>query len=148
MLDRSNLNELQTEKLNLAAKMLKQTAHLFNENKSLLPLWGAGIITHGIPKIKACEIGITEEAEKEIKENRTKDHLFRVTQTANVIINEINNNDITVEEIEDLLLQRSSLMITTRNENNTILKEALKKCTNKDDWTELYKLAKIKYRLY
>ena len=148
MINKDNLNSLQKEKLNLSAKMLKETASLFSGNTSLLPLWGGGIITHGIPKIEACVIGITEEAEKVEKSLRTKDHLYRVTETAKFIINEIKRKSLTIEEIEDLLLERSLLMITTRSENNTTLKEALKKCINKDDWKELYKKAKVQYRLY
>ena len=149
MITENDLNELQKIKLNLAANMLKQTAHLFKGNKSLLPLWGGGIITHGIPKIKACVIGITKKAKKAKKTDTTNDHLYRVTETAKFVINEIQTNkNLTVEEIENLLLERSALMTTTRTENNSILKDALKHCKNKDDWKELYKKADIEYELF
>ena len=128
--------------------MLKETAYLFKGNTSFLPLWGAGIITHGIPKIKRCVIGITEKAKIAEKKDQTKDHLYRVTETARYIINEINTQNIDIDKVEKLLLERSALMITTRSENNHELKQSLSKCTNKDDWIELYKIAKIKYTLY
>ena len=149
MITKNDLNELQKLKLNLAANMLKETAHLFNGDKSLLPLWGGGIITHGIPKIKACVIGITKNAKNATKTDLTNDHLYRVTETAKFVINKIQaNKSLTVEEIENLLLERSALMTTTRTENNSILKDALKKCENKDNWKELYEKAGIEYELY
>jgi len=47
-----------------------------------------------------------------------------------------------------VLLERSALMKTTRVENNKKLKEALKLCTNRDSWEELYSLAGNEYELY
>jgi hypothetical protein len=149
MITKNELSKLQYEKLNLAAHILKNTAKLFNGNTALLSLWGGGVITHGIPKVKKCIIGITEAAKKEKdKKKVTKDHLFRVTETAKFLINAINHNNIEIEEIENILLKRSALMITTRNENNKNLKDALDQCKNKDNWKELYKIAGIKYELY
>ena len=148
MITKKDLNKLQLEKLNLAANILKRTADLFNGNGSLLPLWAAGVITHGVPKIKKCEIGITMDAKNASKELRTKDHLYRVTETAKFVISEITRSNLSVEDIEILLLKRSALMITTRTENNNKLKKALNQCENKDNWEELYRIAEIKYELY
>jgi len=149
MISKKELNTLQTTKLNLAANMLYRTADLYDGNsKSLLPLWGGGIVSHGVPKIKKCIIGITEAAELAPVNKRTNDHLFRVTETVSHIIQRIKNDNLSIAEIEDILLQRSALMTTTREENNKILKDALRHCENKDCWQELYKYAGIKYRLY
>lgn len=149
MITKNELTKLQHEKLTLAAKILKNTAELYNGNKSLLSLWGGGVITHGIPKNNKCIIGITEAAKKESNEmNITKDHLFRVTETARYVIDAIKKNKLKINEIEDLLLERSALMKTTKTENNQILRKALDLCENKDDWRELYHIAGIKYELY
>lgn len=88
-ISKKDLNKLQAEKLRVAAEMLKETAHLYDGNKSLLPLWGAGVITHGIPKMKKCVIGITKNAKAANKKNLTHDHLYRVTETARVILEKI-----------------------------------------------------------
>lgn len=149
MITKQELNELQCEKLNLAAYILKNTAKLFNGNRSLLSLWGGGVITHGVPKISKCIIGITEAAKNESNDNNiTRDHLYRVTETAKHVIYAIKENNLDIDEIENALLTRSALMITTRTENNKKLKDALKQCENKDNWQELYKIAGIKYELY
>lgn len=145
---KDDLNTLQQEKLNIAANILKNTAYLYTGNKSLLPLWGAGVITHGIPKINKCVIGITKNAKKAENKDRTKDHLYRVTETAKFVINKIEKEDLTIEDIEKILLQRSALMITTRTENNKILKEALIYCKDKDSWEELYDKAGVEYEIY
>ena len=50
-------------------RRMKNTAELYKGNKSLLPLWGGGVITHGVPKVKKCIIGITEAAKKEDNKN-------------------------------------------------------------------------------
>ena len=148
MIAKSELNELQQKKLTLAASILHSTASLFDGTKSLLPLWGAGVITHGVPKISKCVIGITENAKLSKKEDTTKDHLYRVTETARFILNKIQKDNLDINTIENLLLERSALMITTRSENNKTLKEALERCENKDSWEELYQEANIKYELY
>jgi len=148
MITKKDLNELQKKKLSLAASILYRSASLFDGTRSLLPLWGGGVITHGIPKFKKCEIGITEAAKIADKEDRTKDHLYRVTETAKYVIDKINESDLNISDIENLLLARSALMITTRTENNKKLKDALKLCKNKDSWQELYEKAEIKYELY
>jgi hypothetical protein len=67
---------------------------------------------------------------------------------AKFILNKINIENPTVEEVESMLLLRSAQMTTTRKENNTILKDALKQCENKDSWQELYEKAGIVYELY
>jgi len=148
MITKNDLNELQQQKLTLAASILYSTASLFDGTKSVLPLWGAGVITHGVPKIKKCVIGITENAKSSKKEDTTKDHLYRVTETAKFILNKINKDNLDIQTIENILLERSALMITTRSENNKILKDALERCQNKDSWKELYEEANIKYELY
>lgn len=149
MISKNELNKFQVTKLNLAANMLFRTADLYDgKSKNLLPLWGGGIVSHGVPKIKKCVIGITEAAESAPLNQRTNDHLFRVTETVSYIIKKIKSENLSVAEIEDILLQRSSLMTTTREENNTILKKALNNCVNKDCWKELYEIAGIKYRLF
>jgi hypothetical protein len=148
MITKKDLNDLQRKKLAVAAGILYRTAALFDGTQSLLPLWGGGVITHGIPKFKKCVIGITEDAKRAEKKDQTNDHLYRVTETAKFIINKIKEDSLGVNEIENILLERSALMITTRTENNKKLKDALKKCENKDSWEELYKNAGIKYELY
>lgn len=140
------LTPMQRKKLRVAAEILKHTAVIYDGTKCLRPLWGAGVITHGQPKIQDCIIGITEEAEKSVGEKLAQDHLFRVTETVEYILSRASN--LSVEEIERILLDRSIKMITTRNQNNSVLRNALKKCPNKDDWQELYRVAGIKYRLY
>jgi len=144
MITEEDLNYLQKQKLNVAANILHKTASLFDGEQSLLPLWGGGVITHGIPKIKKCVIGITKDAEKAIndgnKKDTTNDHLYRVTETAKFIILKIKTDDLNVTQIKKLLLERSALMTTTRSENNKKLKDALKQCKNKDSWEELYEL--------
>jgi len=148
MVTKDDLNELQQKKLTIAASILHRTAHLFDGTQSLLPLWGGGVITHGIPKFKKCVIGITEAAKIARREDTTKDHLYRVTETAKFVISKIREDDLDVNAIEKILLQRSALMTTTRTENNNKLKDALKHCEDKDSWEELYEKAGIKYELY
>ena len=148
MITKSDLNELQRKKLNIAAGILHKSASLFDGDRSLLPLWGGGVITHGIPKINKCIIGITYDAEASHVSERTKDHLYRVTETAKYVIDKINADNLTLDEVESILLDRSALMTTTRTENNKKLKAALKLCENKDSWQELYAKAGIKYKLY
>ena len=148
MITKNDLNELQQKKLTVAAGILHRTACLFDGTQSLLPLWGGGVISHGIPKFKKCVIGITEDAKRAEKKDTTNDHLYRVTETAKFIINKIIEEDLDVGKIENILLERSALMTTTRTENNQKLKDALKQCENKDSWEELYKKAGIKYELY
>jgi hypothetical protein len=149
---RQSLNPLQVLKLVTAAKMLKQTAGIFAEltnnpsKSSLLPLWAAGVISHGQPKSKFFEIGITDEAQKVSAQERTRDHLFRVTATAEYILSRA--SDLAPEDIENVLLERSLLMATTRKENNYVLKEALARCDNKDDWRELYQKAGVTFLLH
>ena len=148
MVTKESLSDLQRKKLTLAANILHKTASLFDGTQSVLPLWGGGVITHGIPKINKCIIGITCDAKSAEKKDTTKDHLYRVTETAKFIINKIKKDNVNATEIESILLERSALMITTRTENNKKLKDALKQCENKDSWEELYEKAGIKYVLY
>lgn len=148
MIVKEDLNELQRKKLALAAGILHRSASLFDGTQSTLPLWGGGVITHGIPKVRKCVIGITEDAKKSQKKDTTNDHLYRVTETARYVLNRINGENLGVDEIESILLQRSALMTTTRAENNRILKDALKQCEDKDSWQELYEKAGIRYELY
>lgn len=149
---RQSLNSLQVLKLATAAKMLKQTAGIFAElnnnpsKSSLLPLWAAGVISHGQPKSKFFEIGITDEALKVSAQERTRDHLFRVTATAEYIL--LRASDWATEDIENVLLERSLFMVTTRRQNNSILKDALALCENKDDWRELYQKADVTFQLH
>lgn len=142
---RKHLSTKQTKKLNLAARMLKATANLWDGDKSMLPHWAAGIITHGQPKGRYFEIGTTKAAKGAPTQNIARDHLFRVTATAEYILSRA--GALTVQEIENILLQRSLTMITTRSQNNRDLKRAIKNCSNKDDWQELYRTAKIEYTL-
>lgn len=145
---RKLLSEKQKVKLHLAAQMLKATAGLYDSRKSnLLPLWGGGIITHGQPQNKNFVIGISKRAEKADKKERTKDHLFRVTETAKVILSRLQKEKLSVEQIEDILLDRSMYMIVTRSENSNDLKKA-KDPSNEDDWKALYKKAGVEYTLY
>lgn len=145
---RNLLTEKQKEKLRLAAKMLKVSAKLYDESKSyLLPLWGGGIITHGQPQNKDFVIGISKRAAKVDKKERTKDHLYRVTETAKVILSRLKKEDLSVEEIENILLKRSMYMIVTRSENSNDLKKA-KDSSNEDDWEALYRKAGVEYTLY
>ena len=149
---RQSLNEMQLLKLSTAAKILKNTASIFAElsmhpsKSSLLPLWAAGVITHGQPNTRFFEVGITQAALDATPRDRTKDHLFRVTATAELILSKA--TDLSEAEIEDLLLARSLKMVTTRQENHSTLKKALKSCLNKDDWQELYMRAGVKYQLH
>lgn len=149
---RQSLKPLQALKLATAANMLKQTVGIFTEltnnpsKSSLLPLWAAGVISHGQPKSGFFRIGITEAAQKDPTKKRTDDHLFRVTATAEYILS--NASAWTLEKIEDVLLERSLLMVTTREENNSTLKRALALCDNKDDWRELYQKAGVTFQLY
>ncbi len=101
-----------------------------------------------MPKVKKCIIGITKDAKVANRRDRTNDHLYRVTETARYILNRINEEGLGVEAIEAMLLQRSALMTTTRTENNKKLKDALKLCSNKDSWEELYMKAGIEYELF
>lgn len=148
VISKRDLNDLQKKKLNVAAGILHKSASLFDGNRSLLPLWGGGVITHGMPKTSRCVIGITNDAENSDKKDRAKDHLYRVTETAKYVIEKINGSNLSIDEIENMLLERSALMITTRTENNKKLKGALELCDNKDSWQELYEKAGIKYTLY
>jgi len=148
MVTKEDLNELQKKKIKLAAGILQRSATLFDGTQSILSLWGGGVITHGIPKVRKCVIGITEDAKSAQKKDTTNDHLYRVTETARYILNRIKNEDLGVNEIESILLQRSALMTTTRTENNKKLKDALKLCEDKDSWEELYMKAGIKYEIY
>lgn len=143
-----DLNELQRKKLRLAANILRASAEFYDGSQSTLPLWGGGVITHGIPKITKCVIGITKDAKVAAKKDTTNDHLYRVTETARYVLNRIRSEKLSVEEIESILLQRSALMTTTRTENNSKLKEAVKHCSDKDSWEELYMRAGIEYELY
>ena len=148
-ISKNDLSDLQLQKLNLAAKILKETSHLFDGiSNNILSLWGGGVITHGIPKIKKCIIGITENARSVEKSETTKDHLYRVTETARYLLNKINQENIGINKIETILLERSAQMITTKYENRKILRDALKKCKNKDSCQELYEIAGIRYHLY
>ena len=145
---REALNDLQREKLHVAANILKNTAGLYRGNKSHLPLWAAGVVTHGQPKSRLFEIGATHEARKLRKTDKhltTLDHLHRVTATAEYVLTRA--SALTVTEIEDILLQRAITMRTTRTENNHHLKVALEKCTDNDDWQELYNVAGVTYEL-
>lgn len=145
---RKLLTDKQKEKLRLAAQMLKATAKLYDKNKpNLLPLWGGGIITHGQPQNKDFIIGISKRAAKADKKETTKDHLYRVTETAKVILTRLQKENLSVEEIENILLERSMYMIVTRSENSVDLKNA-KDPSNEDDWKALYKKAGIEYTLY
>ncbi len=148
MITKDDLNELQLKKLTLAAGILHRSAVLFDGAQNTLPLWGGGVITHGMPKFKKCVIGITKDAKQSQKKDTTNDHLYRVTETAKFILNKINNEKLGMNEIENILLQRSALMTTTRTENNKTLKDALKLCKDRDSWQELYKKAGIEYELY
>jgi hypothetical protein len=141
------LNELQKEKLWLASQIFKKTATLYPQggNPSLLPLWAAGVVTHGQPNTKHYEIGTTLPAKTVEKKATTRDHLYRVTATAEFILKQA--NELSVEDIGDILLIRSIKMRTTRSENNNQLKNALTLCRNTDDWQELYGVAEIKYEL-
>ena len=145
---RKLLTDKQKEKLRLAAQMLKATAKLFDESKPyLLPLWGGGIITHGQPQNKVFTIGISKRAANAEKNERTKDHLCRVTETAKVILSRLQKENLSVEQIEDILLDRSIYMFVTRSENSNDLKKA-RDPSNEDDWKALYKKAGIEYTLY
>ena len=140
------LDVKQRRKLRVAAEILKRTADIYDGTKYLLPHWAAGVITYGQPKIQECVIGITEEAEKSAGKELAQDHLYRVTETAEYIL--ARANGLSIKEIEEILLNRSIKMITTRSQNNGVLRKAIKKCQNKDDWQELYRVAGVRYRLY
>jgi len=143
---KASLTPLQRQKLHVAAQILKETAHLYSSTPSLLPLWAAGVVTHGQPKSKKYEIGTTIKAKTAKKKDTTADHLHRVTATAEFILTHA--HQLTTVEIEDILLTRSITMRTTRSENNRHLRQALRRCPNKDDWQELYRVADIQYELY
>lgn len=110
-------------------------------------MWGGGIITHGQPQNKDFIIGISKRAAKADKKETTKDHLYRVTETAKVILTRLQKENLSVEEIENILLERSMYMIVTRSENSVDLKNA-KDPSNEDDWRALYKKAGVEYKLY
>lgn len=144
---RERLTDIQKAKLRLAAQMLKATAKFYDESKpNLLPLWGGGIITHGQPQNKAFVIGVSKKAAKAEKKERTKDHLYRVTETAKVILSRLKKEKLSEKEIEDILLDRSMYMIVTRSENSVDLKRA-RDPSNEDDWKALYKKAGVEYTL-
>ena len=152
---KKELNPLQQKKLETAAQIFIATARLYEGDKSLLPLWAAGVVTYGQPKGKKLIIGMTKDARDLLKNKNTKlttlDHLFRVTETAKLVLNGINAKKISSpEEVEQILLDRSIYMRTTRSENFYNLKAALKKLPPKkqDDWEELYRQAKIEYFLH
>lgn len=142
---KARLNPLQRKKLQVAAQILKLTADLYDGTSSVLPLWAAGVITHGQPKSNKYVIGTTAAAKNAATKDTAIDHLFRVTATAEIILTRAKN--LSVEDIEDILLQRSITMRTTRAENNNQLKKALKNCANKDDWQELYRVAGVRFTL-
>lgn len=96
--------------------------------KSMLPLWAGGVVTHGQPRSKKLVIGITEAAGRVGKDQRTLDHLYRVTVTAEKILKEAKSR--TETEVEDILISRSVYMETTKQENRGPLKHAVKKCAN------------------
>ena len=140
------LSPIQRKKLRVAAEILKITASLYDGTKCLLPHWAAGVISHGQPKSRDFVVGITDEAQKSKKSELARDHLYRVTATAEYIL--LRASGLSIDEIEKILLVRSIQMITTRTQNNKELKRFLKKCSNKDDWRELYRVAGIGYHLY
>lgn len=144
---RNLLREPQRRKLAVAAQILKRTADLYtgNDMKKLLPLWGGGVITHGQPKSKEFIIGVTKEAKKLDKKDTALDHLCRVTETAQIILTKAKHMSLT--EIEDVLLSRSITMRTTKSENNTDLRNAVKRCEDPDNWEECYNKAGIEYEL-
>jgi hypothetical protein len=146
MITKSELRPKALKKLKLAAQIIKKTAGLYDGDTSVLPLWGAGVITHGQPNSKKLEIGVSKNAKGAPAKDTTRDHLHRVTKTAEYLLERAAN--LTVDEIEDILLQRSITMRVTRSENNAQLKRAIKQCDNKDDWRELYKMASVEYELY
>ena len=138
-------------KLNVAAAILKSTASIYEaltdeEKKFVLPLWGGGVVSHGLPKSDYFRIGISWEAECSTKDKRTDDHLYRVTATAQYIL--LNAYKWKIENIEDELLRRSALMVVTKGQNSGVLKRCLKDCDNQDNWQELYKNAGVLYRLF
>lgn len=143
---RQKLSELQAKKLNLAARIIKQTAELYDGDQRVLPIWAAGVITHGQPKKKYYEIGITKTAQNADRKDQARDHLYRVTATVEYLLKRA--EQLSVTQIEDILLARAAVMVTTRNENNHKLKKALKLCSDKDDWKTLYNAAGIEYDLY
>ena len=118
----------QAEKLRLAAEILKATAHLYDAAKpTLLPHWGGGVITHGQPKSTSLIIGISREAQKAPKDTRTRDHLYRVTQTAETILVSIQKTPgISISEIEQMLLDRAVYMVVTKSENSHVFYRSLK----------------------
>ena len=146
----SGLNPLQKKKLRMAAEILRATARLYDDSKdqNLLPLWGGGVISHGLPKSKSFVIGTTRAAKDAEKGKTTHDHLFRVTETARHILCRHKKEHLTVEEIESILIRRSIMMKTTKSENSGILKRTLKLCTDPDNWEELYRRAEIEYEIY
>jgi len=143
---KTELTETMKKKLRLAAEIIKRTADLYEDDPSMLPLWGGGVITHGQPNSAELEIGISKAAKNAAKKDTTRDHLFRVTATAEHLLKKAPG--LSVEQIEDILLERSVTMRVTRHENHNTLKAALKKCQNKDDWRELYRVVGVKYELY
>lgn len=148
---RTQLTKKQALKLNVAAAILKSTASIYEDltdekKKFVLPLWGGGVVSHGLPKSDYFRIGISSEAERLNKDKRTDDHLYRVTATAQHIL--LNASKWKIEDIEDELLRRSALMVVTKRQNSGVLKRCLKDCNNQDDWQELYKNAGVPYRLF
>lgn len=147
MINKSEMTPKARKKIRLAAEIIKRTAGLFDGDKSMLPLWGAGVVTHGQPVSKSLEIGISNAARKATKKNETtRDHLYRVTATAEHLLKKAST--LSVEQIEDILLQRAITMRVTRSENNSTLRLAINKCKSKDDWRELYRVAGVEYELY
>jgi hypothetical protein len=149
---KNQLNPKQRKKLECAANIFIASAGFWNGDSWLLPLWGAGVVTHAQPKNKGLTIGESAAAAQLKKSGKaaTKDHLFRVTETAKVILEMVQQNNMTtVADIENILLQRSVYMLVTSKENQ-LLKNTLKDLlpAQRDNWEELYKAAKIKYKLY
>jgi hypothetical protein len=150
-MEHRKLTAKQALKLKTAAMVLKATSSIYNDldegdKKTLLPLWGGGVVTHGLPT--SFVIGRSKEAsDSKNKQELTKDHLYRVTATADYILRHADKCDWDTNKIQEVLLQRSLLMIVTKKQNR-ILKNTVKHCDNQDDWKELYKKAKIQYDIF
>jgi hypothetical protein len=145
------LTAKQALKLKTAAMVLKVTSSIYNDldendKKTLLPLWGGGVVTHGLPK--CFVIGRSKKAiDSKNKQELTMDHLYRVTATADYILRHADKCEWDINRIQEVLLQRSLLMIVTK-EQNRILKNTVKHCDNQDDWEELYDKAGIEYDIF
>jgi len=150
-MEHQKLTAKQALKLKTAAMVLKATSSIYNDldegdKKTLLPLWGGGVVTHGLPT--SFVIGRSKEAsDSKNKQELTKDHLYRVTATADYILRHADKCDWDTNKIQEILLQRSLLMIVTKKQNR-ILKNTVRHCDNQDDWKELYEKAKIQYDIF